>query len=147
VALTQIPRTERAVRQLELLAARTALREARIARRISELRLLAAWTALMGQWSAFYNTARWQRLRKHQLREHPVCAFCLQRGQVVPAVVVDHIEPHKGDWNRFCLGKLQSLCEVCHNGRKREIELRGYCTDVGLDGYPLDPNHPFNRAR
>jgi len=22
----------------------------------------------------------------------------------------------------------------------------GYCRDVGLDGLPIDPNHPFNRA-
>jgi hypothetical protein len=30
---------------------------------------------------------------------------------------------------------------------KRRIELRGYRTDIGLDGFPTDPNHPFNRAR
>jgi hypothetical protein len=24
--------------------------------------------------------------------------------------------------------------------------LRGYSSDVGIDGYPIDPNHPFNRA-
>jgi hypothetical protein len=29
---------------------------------------------------------------------------------------------------------------------KWPIELRYYC-DIGLDGYPLDPNHPLNRAR
>jgi hypothetical protein len=26
------------------------------------------------------------------------------------------------------------------------IELRGYRCDIGLDGFPTDPNHPFNRA-
>jgi hypothetical protein len=26
------------------------------------------------------------------------------------------------------------------------MELRGYRCDVGMDGYPIDPNHPFNRA-
>jgi len=30
---------------------------------------------------------------------------------------------------------------------KRQIELHGYRLDIGLDGLPLDPNHPFNRAR
>ncbi|MBV9529900.1 MAG: hypothetical protein JO283_02190 [Bradyrhizobium sp.] len=55
--------------------------------------------------------------------------------------------PHKGDWNAFVTGKLQSLCEQCHRSGKRMSELHGYRTDVGLDGYPLDPNHPFNRVR
>jgi hypothetical protein len=27
--------------------------------------------------------------------------------------VVDHIEPHKGDWNKFRLGAVQSLCRKC----------------------------------
>jgi hypothetical protein len=34
-----------------------------------------------------------------------------------------------------------------HKSTKRRIELRGYRIDIGLDGYPTDPNHPFNRAR
>lgn len=98
-------------------------------------------------WSGFYHTARWQRLRRAQLREHPLCKFCLEIGRVVPATVVDHVEPHHGDWMAFCMGKLQSLCEPCHKATKRQIELHGYRIDIGLDGYPLDPRHPFNRAR
>jgi 5-methylcytosine-specific restriction endonuclease McrA len=98
-------------------------------------------------WAGFYKTARWQRLRRLQLREHPLCAFCLERGRVTAANVVDHVEPHHGDWTKFCTSKLQSLCEPCHNSAKRQIELRGYCIDIGLDGYPIDPNHPFNRTR
>jgi hypothetical protein len=31
--------------------------------------------------------------------------------------------------------------------RDRQIELHGYRADIGLDGLPTDPNHPFNRAR
>jgi len=54
--------------------------------------------------------------------------------------------PHRGDWNAFVTGKLQSLCEACHNSAKKQIELRGYRCDIGLDGFPTDPNHPFNRA-
>jgi hypothetical protein len=38
------------------------------------------------------------------------------------------------------LGELQSLCEPCHNSAKQEIALRGYRSDVGLDGLPTDPN-------
>jgi hypothetical protein len=51
--------------------------------------------------------------------------------------------PYKGDWTDFVTGELQSLCEPCHRSAKRQIELRG----VGIDGFPTDPNHPFNRAR
>jgi 5-methylcytosine-specific restriction endonuclease McrA len=98
-------------------------------------------------WADFYKTARWQRLRKLQLARHPLCKFCLERGIVTAANVVDHVVPHKGDWAAFVTGELQSLCEPCHKSAKRQIELRGYRTDIGLDGYPLDPNHPFNRAR
>jgi hypothetical protein len=32
---------------------------------------------------------------------------------------------HKGDWTKFITGKLQSLCEACHNSAKRQIELHG----------------------
>jgi len=81
-----------------------------------------------------------------QLRRHPLRKFCLERGIVKAANVVDHVTPHKGDWNAFVTGKLQSLCEPCPKSAKREIELRGYWTDIGLDGYPTHPNHPFNRA-
>jgi hypothetical protein len=38
------------------------------------------------------------------------------------------------------------LCEPCHNSTKRQVELRGYRLDIEVDGYPTDPNHPFNRA-
>jgi 5-methylcytosine-specific restriction endonuclease McrA len=77
-------------------------------------------------WENFYKTARWQRLRKFQLMQHPLCKFCLQRGIVTPANVVDHVAPHKGDWTDFITGELQSLCEPCHWSAKRQIELRGY---------------------
>jgi 5-methylcytosine-specific restriction endonuclease McrA len=100
----------------------------------------------MVAWHGFYTTARWQRLRKYQLIEHPLCVYCLANGRVVPATVVDHVTPHRGDWTGFCTGKLQSLCDPCHKSTKAQIESRGYCIDVGLDGLPIDPAHPFNRG-
>jgi len=98
------------------------------------------------EWDSFYKTARWQRLRKFQLIQHPLCKFCLARGIVTAANVVDHVVPHKGDWTDFVTGELQSLCGPCHNSAKRQVELRGYRLDVGVDGYPIDRNHPFYRA-
>jgi 5-methylcytosine-specific restriction endonuclease McrA len=105
-----------------------------------------AVTGRLVAWHRFYHTARWQRLRKHQLIAHPLCTYCLANGKVTPATVVDHVTPHRGDWTAFCTGKLQSLCEPCHKSTKRQVELRSYASDVGLDGLPIDPNHPFNRA-
>ena len=94
----------------------------------------------------WYKLARWQHLRSHQLRIEPLCAFCLQRGVVTLATIVDHVEPHRGDVNRFWLGKLQTLCKSCHDSTNRLVEQRGYLPDVGPDGWPLDPRHPvYNR--
>jgi 5-methylcytosine-specific restriction endonuclease McrA len=99
-------------------------------------------------WQHLYSSAHWQRLRKHQLREHPLCKFCLAgRGEVVPATIVDHVEPHHGDPNKFFLGELQSLCKPCHDSRKRLMEINGYAPDIGQDGWPIDPLHPANRVR
>lgn len=80
---------------------------------------------------------------KHQLREQPFCALCLQSGCAVIATIADHVEPHRGDWNSFRLGKLQSLCKPHHDGAKRFLELNGFSNAVGLDGFPTDPRHPI----
>jgi 5-methylcytosine-specific restriction enzyme A len=97
-------------------------------------------------WKHFYGTAYWQRRRRLQLQAHPLCAFCLERGIVTPAGVVDHVERHNGDWNKFVLGELQSLCTECHNSSKRIVELRGHNINVDDDGWPTDPRHPANRG-
>jgi len=97
-------------------------------------------------WDWYYSTSVWLHLRKQQLQAHPLCAMCLQRdGIPVPATVVDHVNPHHGDWTLFRLGKLQSLCKPCHDSAKRVAEIRGYSDAFGLDGFPLDPRHPFWR--
>jgi 5-methylcytosine-specific restriction protein A len=93
-------------------------------------------------WDHFYDSTRWQRLRKQQLLQHPLCVICARRGWVTPATVVDHVEPHRGDWLKFCTSALQSLCKACHDGDKKTIEARGYSTEIGVDGWPVDPMHP-----
>jgi hypothetical protein len=70
--------------------------------------------------------------------------MCLADGKLTPATIADHVEPHRGDANLFWRGALQSLCDHCHESRKKIEETRGYRLDVGLDGWPLDPNHPAN---
>lgn len=94
----------------------------------------------------WYQLQIWRKRAKAQLRAHPLCAMCMERLEVTPATLVDHIEPVAGDWNRFRLGAVQSLCAACHNSRKRMVELHGYSREIGLNGYPVDRNHPFNKG-
>jgi hypothetical protein len=66
---------------------------------------------------------------------------------VAAATVVDHIQPHHGDWSQFLIGGPQSLCADCHNSSKKFVESRGYDSDIGLDGWPIDPRHPCRKGR
>jgi 5-methylcytosine-specific restriction protein A len=77
-----------------------------------------------------------------QLRAHPLCAFCLASGELVPARVADHIVKHNGDARLFYENELQSLCWNCHERRKKSIETLGYDKTIGVDGWPVDPLHP-----
>lgn len=79
---------------------------------------------------------------------NPLCRFCEEAGKVTAATVVDHIEAHKGDDKLFWDDETnwQSLCKPCHDGAKQREEKRGYSNAVGLDGWPIDPNHPANET-
>lgn len=60
--------------------------------------------------------SRWQKAREGFLRHNPLCVHHQQRGEIVPATVVDHIVPHRGDkalfWER---SNWQPLCKRCHD--------------------------------
>ncbi len=59
---------------------------------------------------------RWRALRLVHLTAHPFCATCWVNGVPVPATVVDHVIPHKGDpLLLYDAGNLQSLCAPCHD--------------------------------
>ena len=94
------------------------------------------------QW---YGTQRWRRMAKAQLCSQPLCSLCLAEGQVVAASVADHILPHKGDYQLFWFGKLQSLCKWHHDSIKQEMERYGHSKQIGDDGWPVDANHLVNR--
>lgn len=68
----------------------------------------------------------------------------MERGIATVATIADHVIPHNGNWDAFIYGDLQSLCKTHHDGSKKEIELKGYCSDVDLTGWPLDKKHPAN---
>ena len=97
----------------------------------------------MGQAEYLFGTARWHRLRKHQLRKEPFCRICSSLGKATLASVADHVVPHYGNVNLFYLGELQSLCRFHHNSSKKSDEARGYSSHVDGDGWPTDPRHPL----
>jgi 5-methylcytosine-specific restriction enzyme A len=98
-------------------------------------------------WNAWYDSAMWRRRSRLQRKQHPLCEDCEKRGLVVPAEVADHVVPHKGDWQSFRLGALRSLCKACHDGHKKQTELRGYSTEIDEDGWPVDGRHPAYQRR
>ena len=91
---------------------------------------------------------RWRLRSKHFLRAHPLCTMCAARGVTTLATCVDHVTPHKSDpalfWDE---SNWQPLCLACHSSRKQQAERKGYDATPGPDGYPTDPNHPFNQRR
>jgi 5-methylcytosine-specific restriction enzyme A len=61
---------------------------------------------------------RWRRARAAFLARYPLCATCRSQGRVVPATVVDHVVPHRGDqrlfWDR---GNWAPSCKACHDAK------------------------------
>ena len=91
-----------------------------------------------------YHTARWLRRRQAQLRNEPLCRYCMDRGEVTAATVVDHIIPHRGDPVLFWASPVQSLCATHHSGSKQREEHQGYSIEIGIDGYPIETKQPFS---
>jgi 5-methylcytosine-specific restriction protein A len=63
-------------------------------------------------------TYRWHKYTKAYLAEHPLCAICAKKNPPVvrAASLVDHVKPHKGDYDLFWdPNNHQPLCEECHN--------------------------------
>jgi 5-methylcytosine-specific restriction enzyme A len=99
-------------------------------------------------WRGWYSLAGWRGKhgrRTLQLKTHPICKMCLAQGKVTAATVADHVDPHKGDPDKFWFGELQSLCADHHDASKQAEEHRGFSNATGADGWPVDPKHPANR--
>ena len=94
----------------------------------------------------FYDSRRWRKSAKSYLAEHPFCALCERQGRDTLAVLVDHINPHEENYDLFWdRDNWQGLCASCHSGIKRLADNHGYSPACGVDGLPLDTNHPYNR--
>lgn len=85
-------------------------------------------------WHGWYSLPIWvEDLRPSQLMIEPFCRECTRRARAegrpellrVRATDVDHIKPHRGDWERFTdRGNLQSLCHACHSRKTFEEILK-----------------------
>jgi len=59
---------------------------------------------------------KWRRSRAMFLARNPLCVKCMREGKRVPATVVDHIVPHRGDRRLFWdINNWQSLCKNHHD--------------------------------
>ena len=57
-----------------------------------------------------------KKLAERSSKTHPLCVKCQSEGKLVPATVVDHIVPHRGDPHLFWdEGNWQPLCKSCHD--------------------------------
>ena len=95
-----------------------------------------------------YQTKQWRHLREVVLlRDAFQCQRCgcfLKRGKTQPqSAVIHHIKAHKGDLDLFHdPDNLQAVCWSCHSGVIQSEEARGYSTEIGQDGWPVDADHP-----
>lgn len=69
------------------------------------------------EYHSWYSLTVWtDDLRPMQLLREPFCRECARQGVRTWATVVDHVEPHRGDWTKFIdRGNLQSLCKHHHD--------------------------------
>lgn len=67
-------------------------------------------------WRNWYSSSAWQKARLAQLAREPLCERHNAEGRVIPATVVNHRKPHRGNWTLFMdPSNHESVCESCHN--------------------------------
>ena len=69
------------------------------------------------EYHSWYSLPLWtDDLRPAQLLREPFCRECARRGIRTRATVVDHAQPHRGDWGLFIDPRNhQSLCKHHHD--------------------------------
>ena len=87
----------------------------------------------------------WAKIRAKHLAAHPYCVECAKYGDITRGKVVDHIKPHRGNYDLFmAANNLQTLCKKCHNIIKRKEELTGGNFGCDVNGWPLGDDHYWN---
>jgi 5-methylcytosine-specific restriction enzyme A len=75
------------------------------------------------QFRKWYTSARWKKERAVFLSIHPLCAECEQRGFTTAATIMDHKQPHRGDYDLFwSASNWNPLCASCHSKKTRRGE-------------------------
>ncbi len=93
-------------------------------------------------WRGWYKLKIWQTLRRATLArdgwtcQWPGCGVLLQDGRRHrTAAVVDHREPHRGEWRLFCdMSNLWSLCKHHHDTAKQREERLAAASDATKGG-------------
>lgn len=99
-------------------------------------------------WRRWYKLKAWKLRVAAQRAKVPWCEPCKLLGRSRPMQVANHKTPHRGDPWLFWHGPLESACFDCHNQMIQKAEAQGFRVDaVDDEGWPADPNHPFNRPR
>ena len=90
-------------------------------------------------WRKWYFTPTWSRIRFRRLHNEPICRMCkadgfINDGSWTPdreyirdpskrKLVVDHIKPHRGNYELFFdYDNTQSICQVHHDSVKQAAE-------------------------
>lgn len=71
---------------------------------------------------------RWVKYRRWFLARRPICECkeCKESGRILPATVVDHIKPHKGNYELFWdPNNHQAMAKRCHD-KKTATEDGGF---------------------
>jgi HNH endonuclease len=94
---------------------------------------------LLEGWTAYLVTSL-------KLRMQPLCERCQREGKLQIATVVHHLRdvsdaPHLAT----AMDNLTSLCREHHEHIHRRHP--GYSNEFGVDGMPVDPNHPALKPR
>lgn len=93
----------------------------------------------------WYGLKAWQQARAAQLAKQPLCERCKATDRITPATVVNHRQPHKGNWALFISpANHESTCAPHHDRLIQKEEARGYQIGSSVDGRPLATNHPWN---
>ena len=89
--------------------------------------------------------SKWRTARKAFLAAHPLCERCERSDRAVPATVVNHRVPHRGDqvlfWDR---SNWEPTCKWHHDSEIQREERSGIVKGTDAKGRPVDPDHPWN---
>ena len=82
---------------------------------------------------------RWDRVSILYRRAHPLCLGCQAIGRVMPTQVVDHIIPHRGDYNLMWDERnWQPACAWHHDVIKQRLELAVVQGQANVNDLRLD---------